>query len=62
MPDPSDLYEEHLSALKNNPINMSEPSNGGMPVAQFFACVVGMGERARKSGTIARMVRDRNKS
>jgi hypothetical protein len=58
--NPSDaLYKEHLAALKGSPVNTGEPANGHIPMATFFESIAGMGERARKNGTIARMVRTR---
>ncbi len=57
--DSEKLYAKHLKALKEKPILTNESHNPGPSLAQFVESVAGMGERARKNGTIALSVRTR---
>ena len=53
------LYQKHLQELRRNPPVLHEPSSGGIHPATFFEAIAGMGERARKNGTIALSIRKR---
>ena len=55
------LYQKHLRAMRKAPLDINEPSSGGIHPATFFAAIAGMGERARQNGTIALSVRTRKK-
>jgi len=54
-----ELYEQHLARLKDAPVVVVEPKNGGPRLAHFVRVVNGMGKRAQDRGTIARTVRQR---